>query len=852
MTTPASDQDATARVEIDSRTTVVRSGSDAQFAPGTMIAGRYRISSLLGSGGMGEVYRADDTKLGQTVALKFLPARLARDPILLARLHDEVRLGRQVAHPNVCHLYDIVDWEGAHFVAMEYVDGEDLSRLLRRIGRLASDKAVDIARGIAAGLFAAHTKGILHRDLKPANIMIDSRGEARIMDFGLALAAGEDDGTISGTPAYMAPEQLEGTPATIESDLYALGLVMYELFTGRRAHNVRTLPERVRDLSSEITTPSSVIGDMNPAVERLILRCLESDPSRRPHSARQVIESLPGGDPLAAALAAGETPSPRIVAAAGTAGSLRPAVAWTLLLASFAIAGTFLALTVRDQYFQRSGLGRPPEAQAERATQMLRGFGIPEQPFAANGFRTERQQLAWLILHKESGFATIGRGFSLVRFWMREEPAPLLDRGVLNNPLPTLEEPAQHAEGSVAMEMDPRGRLLRLTARPLPSWPARALDWNPLLRAAGLAPEQLTPASPKLLPPFIADARAAWTGRYPEDGTPIRVEVAAFRGVPVFFRIDAPWNEDDARARLPFSETFFMAGMLLIATFMLAGVLLAWRNLRMRRGDRQGAMRMALALFAFTFLGVFLIAPHHPVLIHEIEILQMATQSALFFATVTWIVYIALEPFIRRKYPQGLISWARLVSGRRHDPMVGRDVLIGLTAGLTHSFLAGVLSRMVRHDPTPFAQGDVWQWDSIRLPLGLVAGTLKGAAVQGLAMMVALMVMMILLRRRLYAAIGFFAMFLTLMLTASREFPFVAVFVLIAALFTLVVARFGLLAIISMQFAFGLVFSKAMPDAFAWYTLRGAIPLAVLIVLALWAFRTALGDQRAFAFSIDE
>ena len=186
MTTPSPDQDQTARVDTDARL-ARRFAADGQFTPGTLVAERYRISSILGKGGMGEVYRADDIKLGQTVALKFLPAKLALDAKLLDRFHDEVRLGRQVTHPNVCRIYDIGEWGDAHFVAMEYVDGEDLSRLLRRIGRLPHDKAVDITRGIAAGLAAAHAKGILHRDLKPANVMIDSQGDARITDFGLAL-----------------------------------------------------------------------------------------------------------------------------------------------------------------------------------------------------------------------------------------------------------------------------------------------------------------------------------------------------------------------------------------------------------------------------------------------------------------------------------------------------------------------------------------------------------------------------------------------------------------------------------------------------------------------------------------
>jgi hypothetical protein len=163
MTTPSPDVDATTpRVDIDPRY-VQRRVRDGQFAPGTMVAGRYQIGGILGKGGMGEVYRAEDIKLDQAVALKFLPARLARDPVLLSRLHDEVRLGRQVSHPNVCRIYDIVEADGAHFVAMELIDGEDLARLQRRIGRLAHDKAVDLSRGIAAGLtiFVAVRYGLL-------------------------------------------------------------------------------------------------------------------------------------------------------------------------------------------------------------------------------------------------------------------------------------------------------------------------------------------------------------------------------------------------------------------------------------------------------------------------------------------------------------------------------------------------------------------------------------------------------------------------------------------------------------------------------------------------------------------
>ena len=179
------------------------------FSPGTILGERYRIIGLVGRGGMGEVYRADDLKLGQPVALKFLPAKLASEPAWIARFYAEVRHARGVSHPNVCRVYDVGEIEGRHFLSMEYVDGEDLASLLRRIGRLPSDKAIEIAREMCAGLGAAHDKGVLHRDLKPGNVMIDGRGRAKITDFGLAVGVDDDKGgaEVSGTPAYMAPEQ---------------------------------------------------------------------------------------------------------------------------------------------------------------------------------------------------------------------------------------------------------------------------------------------------------------------------------------------------------------------------------------------------------------------------------------------------------------------------------------------------------------------------------------------------------------------------------------------------------------------------------------------------------------------
>jgi serine/threonine-protein kinase len=211
---------------------------------------------------MGEVYQATDLRLEQPVALKFLPEARGVDPAALRRLSSEVRIARQVTHPNVCRVYDIGEAEGFHYISMEYIDGEDLSSLLRRIGHVPADKALQITRCLCVGLAAAHEKGIIHRDLKPGNVMIDGSGQARITDFGLAgLAKQFMRGKIqSGTPLYMAPEQIAGGEVSVRSDIYSLGLVLYELFH-REAHAREKIPGRAATGSENFTRAAIELCD---------------------------------------------------------------------------------------------------------------------------------------------------------------------------------------------------------------------------------------------------------------------------------------------------------------------------------------------------------------------------------------------------------------------------------------------------------------------------------------------------------------------------------------------------------------------------------------------------------------
>src|SRR6185436_1532993 len=202
--TPASVTPRRTDVTSAGRLALSDSGVTTHFVAGQVLLERYRILGLISRGGMGEVYRADDLKLDQPVALKFLPAAFSEDRTRLDRFYSEVRIARQVSHPNVARVYDVGEIDGQTFLSMEYIDGEDLSTLLRRIGRFPGDRAVQISREVCAGLAAAHDRGVLHRDLKPANVMIDGRGRARITDFGLASVVSEQGpaDVRSGTPHY--------------------------------------------------------------------------------------------------------------------------------------------------------------------------------------------------------------------------------------------------------------------------------------------------------------------------------------------------------------------------------------------------------------------------------------------------------------------------------------------------------------------------------------------------------------------------------------------------------------------------------------------------------------------------
>jgi serine/threonine-protein kinase len=422
---------------------------EGRFPPGTLLAQRYRVVSLLGRGGMGEVYRANDLLLGQTVALKFLPAQWASHEATLARFRNEVRIARQISHPNVCRVYDIGEAEGATYLSMEYVDGEDLASLLRRIGRLPNDKALEIARQLCAGLAAAHDKGVVHRDLKPGNIMLDGQGRLRITDFGLAGVAGEVKDIRSGTRGYMAPEQQSGQEVTARSDIYALGVVLHEVFTGKRP-------------SADSSHP-----DLAPEVDRVIRRCLAQDPAKRPASALQVAAALPGGDPLAA----GETPSPEMVAAAGDTDSISVrtvGICVALILAGLVIAAV---LGGKANLLAKTPFPMQPAVLEQKAQDVIRSLKYTEPPTGrAYGFSYAEDYHRYAEQQEKPATyrAQLANGQPpLIYFWYRQSPQYL--EAFSNSDVPfavysvvSPSNPPPIHSGMVSLNLDPRGPLDRV------------------------------------------------------------------------------------------------------------------------------------------------------------------------------------------------------------------------------------------------------------------------------------------------------------------------------------------------------------------------------------------------------
>jgi serine/threonine-protein kinase len=842
-------------------------GAGDRFVPGTVLAGRYRIVGLLGRGGMGEVYRADDLKLEQTVALKFLTRALEGDPDRLDRLYAEVRTARQVSHPAVCRVWDIGEAEGQHFLSMEFVDGENLALLLRRIGRFPQDKAIDVARQIAEGLAAAHAKGLLHRDLKPANVMLDGQGKVRITDFGLAGLAESLTGpdVRSGTPSYMSPEQLLGREVSVRSDIYALGLVIYELVTGRRAFQGKSFAELVRRHRDERPIdPAALVPGLDPAVERTILACLEKEPRRRPPSALVVAAMLLGRDPLEAAIAAGETPSPELVAAAGETEGLGPRAAWACL--AVVVMG-ILALPVLQaprHLLTRVPVEKSPAALEDRARELLSRLGETRPVDRETGFSYDADYVLWAQERDRSPrrWDSLSTGEPpLVEFWYRQSPRPLSPASVTGRV--AWNDPPIQLAGMAGARYDFRGRLLgfyavppqleRETTASEPSVGAAAVsagpDFGPLFAEARVDPARFRRVEPLWTPSFYVDTRLAWEGTWPaRPEIALRVEAASYRGRPVWFEVKNPWTRPERELAFPLSaasrrvQGFYILMLVVLAA---AGGVLAYRNIRLGRGDRRGAFRLALALTTLATAAWALRAHHVEDPGLEIAGFARGAGLAVLLAALLWLFYLALEPYVRRLRPWTLVSWTRLLNGGTRDAVVGRDVLIGLTFGTCLSLVSVLARSVVVWLGQPERAPDLFGHDALlstRILLSYVVGFPVNATLAGLGLLLLFLILRLATRRDWIAAVLVVAFIVSGDLAESKEnlwllLPLAAI---AWGSFVLLLLRFGLLAASTAVWTANML---ALPPLLyapgSWTGAAVFVIVPLLLATAVLAFRSA-------------
>lgn len=836
---------------------------DARFIPGDVLLERYRIVGLLGRGGMGEVYRADDLKLKQAVALKFLPASLSADGAALARFYKEVSVARQISHRHVCRVYDVSEYQGEHFISMEYVRGEELSSLLKRIGRLPQDKAIDVARQLCAGLAAVHERGVLHRDLKPANIMLDEHGEVRITDFGIAALASEDRREMSGTPAYMSPEQLEGSELTPRSDIYSLGLVLYEVFTGKKAFEASNLQDllRLRRSDTTPTSPAQYVPELDPLIERVIFRCLERDPAKRPASTLQVAAALPGGDPLAAALAAGETPSPEMVAAAPKQGGLKPAVAVSLLASAVILLVAICLLSRKVTLYQQVPLNKSPEVLRDRAAELVKKFGYTAPPTdSAYGMALDRGYLDYVHDNDSSpqrwNRLRTGQPASIY-FWYRQSPHTFEVEGrrVIEN------RPAQDFPGMATVTLDTLGRLRSFDAVPpeKSTNPNLATDWSPLFVESGLDRTKFQPVSNIWTPPHQTTERAAWEGSYPDaPDFKIHVEAGAFEGKPVYFEIFDAWDQPrDPQTSIARFRERALVGLLLTTfiTVVIGSALLALRNVKLGRGDRKGAFRFAAFMSAVFFLAWLFSSHHVPTEAEAFNFID-AAQDILAWTFFFWVVYLAFEPFVRRRWPDRIVSWSRLLAGGFRDPLVGRDILIGAVLGLgcvlCNFYLANVVPSLFGYPQgIPWMDFPATQLLGIRSFVFGISQQIFGALLQSFMLLFFLLLLYIILRRERLAAVVlslFMAVTLSLTHETAAGVPFAIISVL---LMMLALYRYGLLALISTIFFVHLtIFFPITSDLSAWYAADFVLASIVGLALVGFAFYTSLAGQPLFRGSI--
>ncbi|MDH3402897.1 MAG: serine/threonine protein kinase [Acidobacteriota bacterium] len=834
-----------------------------RLTPGKVIAGRYRIVARVGGGGMGEVYRADDTSIGRYVALKFPPAS-TDDPSWSWRLAAEVEMAQSVSHPNVCRVHELGRHGGHVFVSMAFIDGESLRRVLSRsVGVLTHDEKLRIAHDLCAGLAAIHDQRVLHRDLKPDNVMLDGSGRAVITDFGIASYAGAVTDRRSGTLAYTAPEILAGELPTQHSDVYSLCLVLYELFAGRPPFPAQPVEERLRLQRAGAPALPDPDG-VDPAVREAIARGLAPEPEERFATAAELAAALPQRPELAAAPRGGRSVAPETLLVAPRLG-VRRAAAWGLAVAILFALPLVALLTAAVQPGRAAAAGEPPAALAGRAREILRRLGFEEPAEdSLHGYVFEAAGAA----RGEATERPAGSPPSPLRFWYRQSRGRLVPLN-LGSLFSSYDDPPLPAAGAVGVHLDPTGRLLRLDASPERRELRRLAaepDWEALFAAAGLDLAGFRDVPPSWIPPGFAARRRAWVGRRPDrEGGSIRVEAAAFRGQVVGFRVFGEAPPGAAASKGPGRSASAVGTLLLPLWFfagLIAAVLLASRNLRRRTADRPAAFRVATVVLIARIVAWLLGSGQR--ISADIVAAQAGLARALLTATLVWIFYVALEPTIRALWPRHAASWVRLLYGRWRDPLVGRDLLLGVAFGLAALFWAQLYVAApgwLGVPPPPAGSQNPLLWQIGRgsveilceslasparaLAMGIYA-VVRAVVVALFGVMGVALLRLLLVRAWLSRTVA--ALLLTFLMLPAGGHPAAAVVAaaVSSALWLTILVRFGFLPVVVATVVAGLVGSLPMPFPPAGWTLGvSACTLLAVLGVTVWGFVAALGGRPA-------
>ena len=647
----------------------------------------------------------------------------------------------------------------------------------------------------------------------------------------------------------MSPEQLRGAEVTAKSDIYALGLVLYELFTGKRPFEAKTIPQLIdQQEAAELTSMTEIAADIDPGVERIIRNCLNPDPHKRPTSALSVAAALPGADPLAAALAAGETPSPEMVASAGHSEGLERKYSIPLLAVVLICLLAAPALKDRKNALQNTALDFPPDVLSQKARELAVSFGYPDKPADSVVWLSHRAKLLehFNSLPEPKLWKTWLAAEAPMSAFYREAPKPLAASPEGNV---TATNPPPLDPGMVQMELDGHGRLRGFSAVPyLPGHElVNAIRPEAVFEAAQLDLGKFTQVPAKTVPQSAADELRAWRGPHPVvPNTELTVEMASWRGRLTHVKFIWPWMKGDGSTPQEKSFVAKLRGVLLLATALIGlafAALLARRNWKMGRVDRKGARRIAIVQFGMNL--IVWVGKVHPVPNDTmLSFFFNAAAQLMLPSFLLWLLYIALEPALRSRWPHSIVTWNRILAGRWTDPQVGAHILIGAAVGVGIWVAASLNELRTLSKDGLESGGYLFVLEGTRQWVAANLSTMTSALQSGLIVFFLIFGLRMIFRKDWIAAIAgsFLFAFVLSDVASSRDWMVrLVIYVLIYSVIIAVLLRFGLVVTMVTLFFINTIGSTMIgSDLTTWYTATGFATMALLLGITLFAFARSL------------